>query len=301
MPRICDYEGSKYRTDFWENQNRQYEDQVERIAMKKLLPPQGRRLLEVGAGFGRLVDLYDGYQQVIIHDYARTQLEEARRFLGDDKRFVFVVADVYRMPFVDNLCDTLTMVRVMHHLADVPAALRELYRLVVPGGVAIVEHASKLHLKSLLRRLLRQQSWSPFDQAPHEFVELNFDFHPAWMRRQVEAAGFRLNNTLTVSHYRIDWLKRVVPTAWLVAMDGVAQSTGNWWQLTPSLFLQLQAQKTKPAKAGGFFKCPTCGSVDLPLPEDIVERETVLRCGQCGQGWLFSDGIFDFKNPLPAK
>ena len=56
MSRICDYEGSRYRTDFWEGQNREYEDRVERVAMKKLLPPRGERLVEIGAGFGRLAE-----------------------------------------------------------------------------------------------------------------------------------------------------------------------------------------------------------------------------------------------------
>ena len=28
LPQVCDYEGSKYRTDFWEGQNREYEDRV---------------------------------------------------------------------------------------------------------------------------------------------------------------------------------------------------------------------------------------------------------------------------------
>ncbi|NJO83820.1 MAG: hypothetical protein HC828_14170 [Blastochloris sp.] len=54
-PKICDYEGSNYRTEFWEGRGREYEDQVERIALRRLLPPEGgRRLLEIGAGFGRL-------------------------------------------------------------------------------------------------------------------------------------------------------------------------------------------------------------------------------------------------------
>ena len=50
MAKICDYEGSKYRTDFWENQNREYEDRVERIAMRALLPARGNRLIEIGPG-----------------------------------------------------------------------------------------------------------------------------------------------------------------------------------------------------------------------------------------------------------
>ena len=146
MPRICDYEGSRYRTDFWEGQNREYEDRVERVALQKLLPSQGERLVEIGAGFGRLANLYQGYRQVVLTDYARTQLEEARKCLGQDDRFIFVVADVYRLPFVDNLFDALTMVRVMHHLADVPAALAELQRVMAPHGTAVIEHASKLHV-----------------------------------------------------------------------------------------------------------------------------------------------------------
>ncbi|RME75950.1 MAG: methyltransferase domain-containing protein [Chloroflexi bacterium] len=297
MPRICDYEGSKYRTEFWETSNRRYEDQVERVAMRRLLPPSGRRILEVGAGFGRLADLYAGYEQVVLMDYARSQMEEAQRYLGRQSRFVFVVADVYRLPFVDNLFDTLTMVRVMHHLVDVPAALAELHRVIAPDGVAVLEHASKRHLKAILRWLLRLQHWNPFDPTPHEFVELNFDFHPAWMREKMQAAGFRVLNTRTVSHFRIDLLKRSLPTAWLVWLDSLAQLTGNWWQLTPSLFLQVQAEKDGIPAEQGFFRCPACGSPNLPPPLPDA-GDTVLHCPQCRRGWAYRDGIYDFKTPV---
>jgi ubiquinone/menaquinone biosynthesis C-methylase UbiE len=298
LTNICDYEGSKYRADFWENQNREYEDRVERIAMRTLLPPHGKRLVEIGAGFGRLADLYDGYEQVILMDYARSQLEEARRYLGDDERFIFVVADIYKLPFVSDFFDALTMVRVMHHLADVPMALSELYRVMAPAGTAVVEHASKFHLKALLRWMLGRQQWNPFDRKPHEFVSLNFDFHPAWIRQQLAAAGFVLKNTRTVSHYRIDWLKRTVPLSWLVWLDGMAQSTGNMWQLTPSLFLQMYTPKQPPRPSlPGFFLCPTCRKGEIPVPEVSGVNEMVLSCGECQCQWLYKDGIFDFKTP----
>ena len=66
-PSICDYEGSSYRTEFW-TQARTYEDAAERIALEALLPPTGHRLIEIGAGFGRLVDLYAGYDQVVLFE-----------------------------------------------------------------------------------------------------------------------------------------------------------------------------------------------------------------------------------------
>jgi ubiquinone/menaquinone biosynthesis C-methylase UbiE len=302
VPRICDYEGSQYRTDFWQGQNRAYEDRVERLALQKLLPPCGERLIEFGAGFGRLANLYQGYRQVVLADYARTQLEEARKYLGDDDRFIYVVADVYKIPFVDNLFDTLTMVRVMHHLANVPAALAELHRVIAPDGTAIIEHASKFHLKALLRWLLRRQDWSPFDPTPLEFVELNFNFHPAWMRQQFQAAGFSIKNTRTVSHYRLDLLKRLLPTSWLVTLDSWAQPTGNWCQLTPSLFLKAQPQKPKTAPPTDFFRCPVCHASKFSRkksPPDFPEGD-LLICQGCQRCWSFKDGIYDFKTPVGA-
>ena len=209
------------------------------------------------------------------------------------------MADVYQLPFVDNLFDTLTMVRVMHHLTDVPAALTELHRIVKSGGTAVVEHASKFHLKSLFRWFLRRQDWNPFDHTPIEFVELNFNFHPVWMRQQLTAAGFTVQNTRTVSHYRLDLLKRTIPVAWLIKLDSWAQSTGNWWQLTPSLFVQAQAQKVLSPSSGGFFRCPACGSA---LPSDSNPRsdisDAVLTCSRCQRGWSYQNGIYDFKTPL---
>ena len=126
MADRCDYEGSRYRYDFWEGQGREYEDLAERIALRSLLPPAGDVLIEIGAGYGRLADLFDGYQHVVLLDYARTQLEEAKNYLPHPNRYILVVGDVYSLPFMDGLFDALAMVRVMHHLADVPGALAEL-------------------------------------------------------------------------------------------------------------------------------------------------------------------------------
>jgi ubiquinone/menaquinone biosynthesis C-methylase UbiE len=299
LPRICDYEGSRYRSDFWEGQDREYENRVERVALQKLLPPHGDRLIEIGAGFGRLADLYQGYRQVILVDYARTQLEEARNYLGEDSRFIYVVADVYNVPFVDNLFDTLTMIRVMHHLADVPAALSELHRIITPKGTAVIEHASKFHLKALLRWFLRRQEWNPFDHHPLEFVELNFDFHPAWMRQQFDQAGFIIQNIRTLSHYRLGLLKRLLPTSLLVTLDSWAQPTGNWWQLTPSIFLQAHVQKPETPPLTGFFRCPGCHSpIASSAGPPLRIKEEVLICPVCRSHWSLEGGIYDFKTPL---
>jgi len=120
------------------------------------------------------------------------------------------------------------------------------------------------------------------------------------MREQFKNAGFQIQNTRTVSHYRLDFLKRIVPTDWLVALDGWAQPTGNWWQLTPSIFLQAQPQKPSNVPAAGFFRCPECHNPHLDHQESPREfREgNLLVCPKCQRRWTFKNGIYDFKTPL---
>jgi SAM-dependent methyltransferase len=292
---VCDYEGSNYRTRFWENQGRDYEDQVERIALSRLMPAAGDTLIDIGAGFGRLADAFAGYRRVVLFDYSRSLLREAQERLGDDRRLIFVAGDWYRMPFVSGLFETLVQVRTIHHAADVPALFRQLARVARPGGNYILEFASKRHLKSILRYWTGRQRWSPFQLAPVEFAELNFDFHPRWIRRQLAGAGFVPGRQLTVSHFRLPALKRIVPLSMLVRMDGLAQRTGDWWQLTPSIFVASQAPPGDASTAGdAFFACPHC---QTPLGEPI---QALLPCPNqaCGRRWRFADGLYDFKEPI---
>ena len=294
-PPVCDYEGSDYRTRFWENQGRDYEDQVERVALRRLMPASGDSLIDIGAGFGRLSDEYDGYKRVVLFDYSRSLLREARQRLGDDPRFIFVAGDWYRMPFVDGLFDSLVQVRTIHHAADVAALFQQLAHIARPGGRYVLEFASKHHLKSILRYWAGRQKWSPFQLAPVEFVALNFDFHPRWIRQELARAGFSPGRILTVSHYRIPLIKKIIPLEILIKLDSLAQLTGDWWQLTPSGFIVNGAPiGGLPAEAGTFFACPECHSV---LGE---ANEGVLTCSdqQCGRRWRYEDGLYDFKEPL---
>src|SRR5690242_7758145 len=117
-PPICSYEGSDYQTSFWDQADRRYEDAVEAVALRRLLPKTGRRLLELGAGAGRNTPRYQGYQQVVLVDYSRTQLEQAVQRLGSGERYRYVAADIYRLPFTAGLFDGATMIRTLHHMAD---------------------------------------------------------------------------------------------------------------------------------------------------------------------------------------
>ena len=119
------------------------EDLAERIALRHLLPPTGRRLLDIGPGFGRLAEFYQGYEQVILLDYSRSLLRQAQERLGRDGRLVYVAASFYTMPLAKQVVDTAMMVRVMHHVEDVPTLLNEVARVLVDGDLAVLEYKGR--------------------------------------------------------------------------------------------------------------------------------------------------------------
>ena len=128
-PPICSYEGSDYQKSFWEQGGREYEDAVEAVALERMIPESGNRLLELGAGAGRNTPRYKGYEKIVLLDYSMTQLEQAQAELGDSDRYKYVAADIYRLPFVDGLFDGATMIRTLHHMADAPKAINEVERV----------------------------------------------------------------------------------------------------------------------------------------------------------------------------
>ncbi|MGC1377101.1 MAG: methyltransferase domain-containing protein [Anaerolineales bacterium] len=290
---VCNYEGSDYQASFWDQGGRQYEDRAEAIALKRLLPARGRLLLELGAGAGRNTPRYTGYERIVLLDYSRTQLEQARARLGDSSRYIYVAADIYKLPFVDGLFDGATMIRTLHHMAAPSKALRQIRNVLEPGASFILEYANKRNLKAILRYWLRRQTWSPFTPEAEEFAVLNFDFHPKAIRQWLTETGFVIDKTLTVSHFRIGLLKRLAPAGWLAALDGLLQPTGALFQLTPSVFVRAVAQgETAFAAAGSFFKCPECAHSPLE------EHPDTLACPACGRKYAIRDGIYDFKDAL---
>jgi hypothetical protein len=183
-------------------------------------------------------------------------------------------------------------------MADAPKALKQIKNVMASGGVFILEFANKLNLKAIFRYLIGRQKWSPFTLEPVEFVELNFDFHPKTVRNWLKELGFSIESTLTLSHFRVGFLKRFVPTGILVFFDSIFQWTGALWQYTPSVFVKAVGEKQasgsekRALSTLEFFKCPDCGHSPL------TDRTAYLECSSCEKKWEFKDGLYDFREPV---
>lgn len=290
MQPIIDYEGSDYQVEFWEEGGRAYEDAAEAAALKRLLPHGGKFLLELGAGAGRNTPRYQGFEKIVLVDYSRTQLQLALERLGKNQQYIYVAADIYRLPFVNGLFEAATMIRTLHHMADARLALDQVRRVLESKAIFILEFANKRNIKAILRYMLRRQLWNPFSPEPVEFAPLNFDFHPATVRAWLRACGFSIERQLTVSHFRVELLKKILPLRFLVWLDWLMQPTGAWWQFTPSIFIRSHATgATALAGEGAFFRCPVC---ENNLVEEVSDS---ITCSSCGRIYPIVNGIYDFR------
>jgi ubiquinone/menaquinone biosynthesis C-methylase UbiE len=296
-PPVCNYEGSDYQQSFWEQGGREYEDRAEAIALKRMLPKNGKLMLELGAGAGRNTPRYAGFERIVLLDYSTTQLIQAQEKLGCSEKYIYVAADIYRLPFRDRQFDAATMIRALHHMADAPKALKQIRNVLRSNAVFILEFANKLNLKSILRYVTGRQKWNPFSLEPVEFVKLNFDFHPKAIRKWLGELGFSIEKTLTVSHFRLGLLKRIVPARLLAALDGLFQPTGEFWQFTPSVFVKARIKDTVhddevSLSVIDLFKCPDCEG------EKLEEMNDHLHCPICESNWAVLDGIYDFRERM---
>jgi len=181
------------------------------------------------------------------------------------------------------------MIRTLHHMAEPELALQQVRRVLQPSAAFILEYANKRNIKSILRHMLGQQMWSPFSRDAVEYIPLNFDFHPRAIQQWMRQAGFNIERTLTVSHLRVGLLKRLLPTRLLVWLDSLFSLTGNWWQLTPSVFLKSRASHDGVKAVGDqFFACPNCGA-------PLADTPPLIRCAACGREYPVKGGIYDFR------
>jgi len=127
--------------------------EIER-ALVHHLPLNAKRLLDIGTGTGRLLEvLAPKVEHAIGIDQSREMLALARNNLargGIDNAEVRQ-ADMYALPFEGQSFDVVTIHHVLHYADDPAAALAEAARVTKPGGVVLVVDFSPHDLVELKR------------------------------------------------------------------------------------------------------------------------------------------------------
>lgn len=191
---------------------RAYDDMaVARVLQEKAARPPGPGvLLDVGAGTCQLLirlahhEALAGWRFVAL-DFFQDMVDQAReaaRQQGVADRIEIVQGDAHALPYDDASADLVISRSTVHHWSDPAQALREIGRVLKPGGVAIIQDVRR-------------------DPAPDALAEFNR------LRAEAGVEPSRLAEKYTVAEVR-EFVRQAGIEAWstIVAPESGAAGLG---------------------------------------------------------------------------
>ena len=159
--------------------------------LKALALRRGEHVLDVGSGPGLLAHEMassvgrDGGVRGI--DISEDMLAMSRRRCANQPWTAFQKADATQLPYPDGAFDAAVSTQVYEYIADVPAALAELYRVIRPGGRVLIldtDYGSLvIHSENELRMQRVLTAWN------EHFIHAGL---PRVLSRQLRDAGFMI-------------------------------------------------------------------------------------------------------------
>lgn len=228
---------------YWDG--RDYENRAEQIAIKRLLKYKHfKHAVDVGGGYGRLCILLENYaDKVTLAEPSQKQLDIAKNFLKDHQEIERKLLQADDLKFPGGSVDLVTMIRVMHHLPDPTAELKEIHRVLSPDGYLILEVANYGHIQNRLKYFVRNKRLPVLPVDIRSEVnkknkdEIAFVNHnPKTVIKQLAHAGFRVERLLSVSNLRSPTLKKVVPRSAMLSVESLLQVPLAKTYFGPSVF-----------------------------------------------------------------
>jgi len=145
--------------------NQSYEEWFQSVIHAFVRPfvRRGDTVLEIAPGHGRWLGLLSMIAaQVIAVDLSSSCIEYCQRRYSDRENILFVVNDGRTLREVPDASVNFafSMEAFVHMEADVIGSyLRELARVLVPGGIAVIHHAGRSPAALRLRRLRQGPRW----------------------------------------------------------------------------------------------------------------------------------------------
>lgn len=237
------YDDPKFSYDkYWKG--REYEHECEILAIKHFLGSQHFSIsADIGGGFGRLTSLLSNYSdKTVLVEPSIKQRQLAAKYL-DTKKIQITNGTVEKSRLASNQIDCVLMVRVSHHLPEPLIGFNELFRILRPGGILVLEFANSLNFKARIKSFFTGQ---PILQTPIEKRSLGnikkntitfVNHHPHTINKYLKKAGFITDTVLSVSNFRSPFFKKFISHKLLLKMEQLFQPLLSSIYFGPSIFI----------------------------------------------------------------
>ena len=110
------------------------------VGILRTYQPNARRIVDVGSGGGVFVDICTQEMEGVLG----LDIEPQAASIYRERGLPFVLGDVIALPFVSASLDVVRAKEVIEHLTDAMAMLREVHRVLRPGGLFLCHVPSQL-------------------------------------------------------------------------------------------------------------------------------------------------------------
>lgn len=232
--------------DYWFGRN--YEHQSEIIALEKLLPPHIISVADIGGGFGRLSQfLALRSKTVYLIEPSSKNRASAKTFLKSIHNVKILAGAADKTGLPDQSVEVVVIVRVLHHLPDITPALNEIFRILKPNGLLVMEFANSTHFKSRIKSFLTNSPipLTPLDRrSPANIKRDTIPFvnhHPKTILQQLISQGFKPFQTLSVSNFRSTIIvNKFHGQKLILILESILQTLFSPLYFGPSIFLVAQ-------------------------------------------------------------
>ena len=153
-----------------------FRENVRKKAFETAHIQPGKTAADIGAGTGFIAeDLIRRGLHVIAVDQSEAMLEVLKNKLPPSSRIDLRTGEAGNLPIDDNYVDYVFANMYLHHVLDPADAIKEMIRILKPGGVLVIT-----------------------DMDKHSFVHLKSEHHDRWMgferadvHRWLETAGLK--------------------------------------------------------------------------------------------------------------
>jgi len=283
------YEDIPYE-EYWEDPAMVHQNLLEQRLVSDILPARGRRIIDIGCGYGRLLPCYvDRYSAVVLFDGSLSLLRHARELAGG--RATLVAGDIAHIPFKPATFDTVLSIRVLQHIGDLETALRALRQILARDGQFVFSYHNKRNAHRILHYLKSRRVSDPFSLESAEVSPTLISHHPSRFAALLQDVG------LSEPCYRgavvIDAIANLTGRLGRQAPSGLgwAAFVGKH-KLAPWLVGQSLAQSGEALMGADsiddLFECPACRGA-------LARSAASYDCIACQRSYPIREGIIDFR------